>query len=131
MYKLIIVVALLVMVVLIGMIACPILPTGDQLRHIALCGPTSSTRMCTCIHNLRLIAEAKDRYVAERGCPDGGIPSKSDIAPYIKAIDSTCFCPSALGTNRMFELNYKMNPVGKDPQCIVNPIAHVLKSAKK
>lgn len=124
------VVAATVGLFLIAMIVYPAFNTLDPRLLFGYGWPRSSTRVEACVNNLKRIVEAKRQCVSDHGAPADGILKKSDIAPYIKDVDATCFCPSALSPNRAFDSNYLIGPVGVDPTCVIEPAKHSLTNAR-
>ena len=105
-------VEIMIVVAIIGLLAAIAIPAFIKARNTA--------RRNACINNLRQIDAAKDEYALEYGGIGTTILAESNIAIYIKDMGK-CYCPTAIGTARVFASSYSILMITQDPICLISP----------
>ena len=103
-------VEIMIVVAIIGLLAAIAIPAFMKARN--------SARRNACVNNLRMIDNAKDQYALEYGGTNGILYSWDNLTIYIKDMSNKCFCPSAVGTNRVVG-DYDILPLGSNPVCLI------------
>lgn len=105
-------VEIMIVVAIIGLLSSIAIPAFLKARNTA--------RRNACINNLRQISSAKDQYGLEYGGVESSVYTESNISVYIKDM-TRCFCPTAIGTNRVFASSYNILSLTSSPTCKISP----------
>ena len=109
-----VVAAMIVVVLLLSAISIP-----------AFMKARNSARRNACVNNLRMIDNAKDQYAMEYACTNGAVLKWENLELYIRDMRTKCYCPTAPAANRSLD-NYKINPLGANPECQIDQNQHFL-----
>jgi len=105
-------VEIMIVVVIIGLLAAIAFPNFVRAR--------TTSRMNTCINNLRQIDGAIQQWALEQKKDPTAAVTESDVTPYLK---NSVVCPTG-GTT--FADSYTIVDVATDPICQKVPATHVL-----
>ena len=103
---------LMIVVAVIGMLASVAVPGFIQAMQ--------SSRVSSCLNNLRIIATAKNQAAMMDGLSDTDVPTTTQLSPYLKTVNASTGLPTE-PTNG----TYSINAVSVQPTCSVGGI-HVI-----
>lgn len=107
-------VEIMIVVAIIGLLAAIAIPSFVRARE--------TSQVSACINNLRQIDGAKQQWALETRTGTNIAPSYAQIKDYMKR---QLVCPTA-GDKTNFTDSYNINLVNSLPECLLDPIKHVM-----
>jgi competence protein ComGC len=110
-------VEVLIVCMIVGLLATIAIPTFTR--------PREKTRATLCIHNLRVLENAKVTWALENGKSGGDTPLAAELDGLLKGGTERMRCPSA-GNIGGFSEHYSIGDVDARPACLILPDTHTL-----
>ena len=104
-------VEIMIVVAIVGVLSMIAIPAFNRARE--------DSQEEVCLANQRAIVFAKEQWAYDAMAGSSATPSAPNIAPYIKAGLTKCYCP-ADGT-KTFAASYEINNLSEDPRCRIDP----------